>query len=60
MNSEMKRSLTMKAHREPGSADKDVQWDSYMIGRREGRALAVLDLLRIRGIKIDPESEERC
>jgi hypothetical protein len=36
-----------------------VQWASYIGGLLEGRALAVLDLLRIRGFEIDPGSESR-
>jgi hypothetical protein len=72
---QMERSLIMKAHRELEPADEDARWANYVPtkrerasfmfvcgqeeGREEGRARAVLDLLRIRGIEIDPTSEAR-
>ena len=49
----------MKGHRELEPADKDVEWAAYVAGQLEGRALAVLDVLRIRGIELDPASESR-
>jgi hypothetical protein len=72
---QMEKALIMKAHRELEPTDEDVQWANYVPtkrerasfmfvcgeeeGRLEGRALAVLDVLRIRGIEVDAESETR-
>jgi hypothetical protein len=72
---QMEEALIMQAHRELEPADEDPQWADYVptkrerasfiyvraerAGRLEGRALAVLDVLRIRGIEIDPGSEAK-
>jgi hypothetical protein len=72
---QMEKALIMKAHRELEPADDDEQWANYVPtkrerasfmfvcgeekGRQEGRALAVLEVLRIRGIDVDAESESK-
>jgi hypothetical protein len=51
--------MIMKGHRELELVDKDVQWAAYVAGQLEGRALALLDVLRFRGVEVDAASETR-
>jgi hypothetical protein len=51
--------MIMKGHRELELVDKDVQWAAYVAGQLEGRALALLDVLRFRGVEVDAASESR-
>jgi hypothetical protein len=75
LRSQMEESLIIQAHRELEPADEYERWVDYVPtkrerasflyvhgqrdGRQEGRAMSVLDLLRVRGIEIDAASEAR-